>query len=586
MTIRPLIVGAAALVALPAYAVQDTAPAAIDLWRADPDETSPAALAALAEDSTVLRWRPIELIGAEALVPVSNARIALELFDGRRVEVDLERRAQPRPGSASFLGAIGAAGDHLALALVDGAAEGTLWLDEHLFAVTNLPDGQAVLVERTLTAPGTCALGPEHHVDTLPTQGAARRLRRAEDPSTDPGGPLTDTPDFNFVDVVTAYTPEARQAQGGTAQILALIDLAVLETNVAYDNCGADLVLRLAYSGEVVYTESGSMSTDLSRLRSKTDGYMDEVHSWRDVYGGDAVALIVSGGGACGVAYLMTNVSPGFQSSAFSVTARGCATGYYSYGHELGHNFGCAHDRDNAGSSSHSFGYGYRTPNNLYRTVMAYSPGSRKPIFSSPDHFWNGYVMGAAGTEDNAQALTLNAPTVAAWRDAVIEVADCNSNGIPDGIEIADGLVADIDGNEIPDTCQSLTVDKLELSLVLGGTQTLSFDAGPARAGDIYFVLGSLAGTDVGFPLGLVTVPLNQDVYFDLTLASPTGTLVQGGAGVLDGLGRATAAFVLPPGVGQFQLTLTPVNHAFVVVNDQLVPDLASNPAPAQFIVF
>ena len=45
----------------------------------------------------------------------------------------------------------------------------------------------------------------------------------------------------------------------------------------------------------------------------------------------------------------------------FSVTGQSCATGYYSFGHEISHNFGCRHDRgaDRACSSSRSH-YSFR----------------------------------------------------------------------------------------------------------------------------------------------------------------------------------------------------------------------------------
>ena len=71
--------------------------------------------------------------------------------------------------------------------------------------------------------------------------------------------------------------------------------------------------------------------------------------------------------------------NPGFASSAFSVVERGCATGYYSFGHELGHNMGLNHAReDSVGTGAYSYSYGYKWTG--YRTVMAYAPGTRISI--------------------------------------------------------------------------------------------------------------------------------------------------------------------------------------------------------------
>ena len=59
-----------------------------------------------------------------------------------------------------------------------------------------------------------------------------------------------------------------------------------------------------------------------------------EAHTLRSTYGADVVALIIDDAQYCGIAYL----GPGID-LMFSVTAWNCATGYYTFGHEIGHNF-------------------------------------------------------------------------------------------------------------------------------------------------------------------------------------------------------------------------------------------------------
>ena len=54
----------------------------------------------------------------------------------------------------------------------------------------------------------------------------------------------------------------------------------------------------------------------------------------------DAAALITWSLPGCGVAYTYTYAN----GATLSVTRKNCATGYYSFGHELGHNFGCNHN--------------------------------------------------------------------------------------------------------------------------------------------------------------------------------------------------------------------------------------------------
>ncbi|MEM7200561.1 MAG: reprolysin-like metallopeptidase [Planctomycetota bacterium] len=242
-----------------------------------------------------------------------------------------------------------------------------------------------------------------------------RPARRHRDPPTAPTAPppAARMPD---VDILAVYSTLAKNRQGGTSAMLSLINLAIAETNQAYANSSVNQRVGLVHTEEMVgYTESSNFSTILSHLAGKSDGRMDQVHQLRDQYGADAVAMIVDNGQYCGIAYLMTTVSAGFEDSAFSVTNRGCATGYYSFGHELGHNFGCAHDPGSAGSAAYSYSYGYRTPDQRYRTIMAYAPGTRVQVFSGPSSSWAGYTMGN-GSQNNARSMNNTASTVAAWR--------------------------------------------------------------------------------------------------------------------------------------------------------------------------
>ena len=129
----------------------------------------------------------------------------------------------------------------------------------------------------------------------------------------------------------------------------ALIALAVSESNTGYANSNVTQRLRLVHTAEVEYSEAGfNWTTTLDRLTNTADGFMDEVHSLRDTYGADAVVLIVNDTAFCGQAWLMTTVSNGFKTFAFSLVSRICAAGNYSFAHELGHNMGSHHDRANA----------------------------------------------------------------------------------------------------------------------------------------------------------------------------------------------------------------------------------------------
>jgi hypothetical protein len=102
----------------------------------------------------------------------------------------------------------------------------------------------------------------------------------------------------------------------------------------------------------------------------------------------------------------------------YSVTAWNCATGCYSFGHEIGHNLGMLHDRGthNACLVSNFYNYGYRNPAGSFHTVLAYgcrtdqcdnnqaNGCTRINRYSNPNFLYNGKALGSAG-ENNAQIV-------------------------------------------------------------------------------------------------------------------------------------------------------------------------------------
>jgi len=261
------------------------------------------------------------------------------------------------------------------------------------------------------------------------------------------------------VAVMIVYTAQARDGAGGQSEIDAIIDLAISQANQTYTNSQVNAKLKLVYRGLVNYTESGSASTDIYRLQDPFDGYIDEVHAIRDCVGADVVSMFVNNFNACGIGFLMCcGGYPGFESNAFNVVDKDCITNF-SFAHEVGHNLGCHHDRDNAGGgAAFSYAYGYRTPNQIYRTVMAYQPGTRIGYFSNPNVSYQGYVLGVPlgqPTEThNALAISNTAPIAAGFRPDACP-SDIDQNCFVNGEDfdlfsawfIAGDIRADYDGN-------------------------------------------------------------------------------------------------------------------------------------------
>lgn len=256
-------------------------------------------------------------------------------------------------------------------------------------------------------------------------------------PSAQPDGNTT-------VDVMVVYTASAATANGGSSGMTALINASVASANTAYVNSGVSTTLRCVYSGQVTYTESGQLATDLPRLANTTDGYMDNVHALRNQYSADLVCLIThTGSDAAGIGYLWTTSASAsaFSPYGFSVVLDVYSDANLTFAHELGHNMGCGHASGDGGSGAYSYSYGHKftASGTAYRTVMAYAPGIRIPYFSNPSRTYLGTATGTS-TANNTQTLNNSRTVTAAIRTpsvpytewTVLASADLNADGKPD----------------------------------------------------------------------------------------------------------------------------------------------------------
>ncbi len=198
------------------------------------------------------------------------------------------------------------------------------------------------------------------------------------------------------VDIMVVYTPSARVAVGGTDAMRALIHLATDDSNRIFSNSMMRTRISLVHIQELSYDAHENAGTDLSRISNPNDGYMDDVHSYRDIYGADIVGLIPDGLSAG------QSILPG---RFFVVHHDYVNDPNYTFIHEMGHNFGCRHE------GGHYF---LGTGGGDYHTVMRYLPGTAIPHFSNPDVFYDGVPTGTSSSNHNAQVLDAAAPAVAA----------------------------------------------------------------------------------------------------------------------------------------------------------------------------
>lgn len=354
------------------------------------------------------------IAGADA-----TRRIHLSLFPDAQFDVEELKSYRSNDGSTHLWHGriVGMRRGHVVLAATGDIVSANITTDSSAFYQIRQVDGMLHVVEQVDAVAG---LSRE---DTLaaPAEQLVKEMQSERRAESEPRNAAGDT----VIDVLVAYTVKARNAAGGTTAIQNRIQLAVAEVNQSFVNSGVQAELNLVNSLEVNYDEASGNGTALVRLREPADGFMDEVHTVRDTTGADLVSLWIDNlgsapAGAIGVAYQMTTVSAAFRTNAFSVVEQSWATGPgYSFGHEMGHNMGAAHDRANVGDTggfgAFSYSYGYRnTGSSPFRTIMALAcENVTCPVinnWSNPDVSNNGNPTGIAANQANAadNRLTLN----------------------------------------------------------------------------------------------------------------------------------------------------------------------------------
>ncbi|MDW7759794.1 MAG: M12 family metallo-peptidase [Acidobacteriota bacterium] len=242
------------------------------------------------------------------------------------------------------------------------------------------------------------------------------------------------------IDVMIVYTPAAREwaeaSGGGIANVIAQ---AMAKAKLGLDNSNTFLTMFLVRSFEVNYTESGSSNTDLERLtyhagydpwNRDPDRYMEEVHTWRNQYGADLVSLFALVSDTGGLAWLL-NSGSGRPHFGFSLTrVQQAATGY-THIHEMGHNMGCHHHKEQnvqPGPGLFGFSAGWRWVGNdalRYCSIMTYASGSyftdgqthtQVAHFSSPNILHQSVPTGHGTNGDNARTIREVKHAVAAYR--------------------------------------------------------------------------------------------------------------------------------------------------------------------------
>jgi hypothetical protein len=321
--------------------------------------------------------------------------------------IDLARIGGERRNEREFswLGRIiGTQGGSATLIVRNGEVTGSINSPRGLYRISSIGGGLHALVKVDIKK-----LPPEEppsfHQKEHQRSHTGGTLDLGDQPSKSDSGPTQ-------IDVLVAYTPAAKAA---VSNIDATIALAIAEANQSYGNSNINIHLNLVDSFQVTYTESGKT---FDKILSDFVG-MTDVNQRRDQSAADLSALIIDQSDACGLADAIEATA----STAFAVVYYSCATGVYSFAHELGHLMGARHDeQDDSTTTPFAYGHGFRHDPS-WRTIMSYDcPAScpRLQFWSNPNIMNGPDAMGTATTNDNARVLNGTATTVAGFRDGLV----------------------------------------------------------------------------------------------------------------------------------------------------------------------
>lgn len=354
--------------------------------------------------------------------------IEIELFDDTTVPIVLTDTGVSRSGTQLIEGVVpGLPDSRFLMSSTGGAASMSIEVSpDDRYVINAVDDGVYEIVELDPAAVPPCAgpVGIFLDADVL----AARSRDEEEDTGSRATARAANPSSHALVDVLVVYSDDVATSQSFLA-IRNKVELAVAEGNSDFERSGARVRLRLVGLERIEYTENGSNSDALERLRRTNDGYLDDVHDLRDELGADLVCLIQEeqDTSSSGIAYVMTDSGDRFSENfGFSVVEFQYLTGLNTLVHEIGHNLGCNHDRDHASNKAlYPFSYGYRfTARNgtTYRTIMAYRPGSRVSYFSTPLKTFGtssdplGIAPGLPDESDNVESLNRAAFEVSHYR--------------------------------------------------------------------------------------------------------------------------------------------------------------------------
>ena len=211
------------------------------------------------------------------------------------------------------------------------------------------------------------------------------------------------------LDILVLYTDAAAQEKGGVNGIKSLAGAAVGNVNTALKNSGVSERAKLVATEKIAHTSTGNLGADIGKIANDS-----QVASWRKKHKADLVSMLVksSNGSTMGMGHVGS--ANGNKGAAFSVCkVKAIGSPIRSFTHEIGHNLGCAHAKDqgsSAGKGAFGYSHGWRlegTDKKKYRTLLSYQKSAgeaRIPYYSNPSVSYKGAATGTSAA-DNGKTI-------------------------------------------------------------------------------------------------------------------------------------------------------------------------------------
>lgn len=466
---------------------------------------------------------PIRLTREMARQAIRHGELTVELADGTRYPIRMEREQPEAGGRSTFIGRVQTRAGMQTAVLTFGpdAVFGVLPRpDGRLMAVTTMRGVTRIGLDGGLVPKGKGDLGtsPDFVIPAggagagrvpLQAMGKGRATRIPVHPEITAAQAATGDLEEVAIDLLVLYTDTLVELRGSVSAVETEIINLVAITNQAHLDSGSRVRFSLARTAQVQDVPDSSNRGILNDVTDNEVAGVD-VTALRDDNAADMVVVVrphLYGDLSCGIAWLQSYDQQGLnadESIAYSVVNVDESCGRYVFPHELGHNLGSAHDRETStsdgtvqyGAYAYSFGFRQDGPP-AFATIMAYEDGLPwVGYFSSPASTLCGAPCGEVDQADNVRSMNRVAPAIAAFRGPPGTLAISDAEGV-------EGIADEVTWIRVPIRLSGVApAGGVTFNVrVVGGTATVSTDFEDAGVKSLTIVAGS---READFMLGVV----------------------------------------------------------------------------------